>query len=231
MRNFPQVSYYYLFLAFFKNNKIILRSINFIGDHSKVNFNAHVFGMHLNEILEKYDGKFAHYSNEGPESLWYKFKQSLQNKKFDLSIGRQVLRAVMAKQVKHTKGAKGCCKELDITTEPTAKHDNSKIYTDGNNFFQVVGSTENGFLCAKCKTVHYRMVLPMQNNGEEQIEIDLAMVGIFFWPDKEFFTDGPLPLGLFDLPKDAILGHAALDVLPNGQNFLIKIPASREKYN
>ena len=61
--------------------------------------------MHLNEILEKYDGKFAHYSNEGPESLWYKFKQSLQNKKFDLSIGRQVLRAVMAKQVKHTKGA------------------------------------------------------------------------------------------------------------------------------
>ena len=105
MRNFPQVSYYYLFLAFFKNNKIILRSINFIGDHSKVNFNAHVFGMHLNEILETYDGKFAHYSNEGPESLWYKFKQSLQNKKFDLSIGRQVLRAVMAKQVKHTKRA------------------------------------------------------------------------------------------------------------------------------
>ena len=186
--------------------------------------------MHIFEILEKYDGKFAHYSNEGPESLWYKFKQSLQNKKFDLSIGRQVLRAVMAKQVKHTKGS-GCCKELYITTDPTAKHDNSKVYTDGNNFFQVVGSTENGYLCAKCKTVRYRMVLPMPSNGEDQIEIDLAMVGIYLWQDKEFLTDGPLPLGLYDVPKDAILGHASLDVLPTGEHFMIKIHASREKYN
>ena len=52
-----------------------------------------------------------------PGKVWWKFcpllqwrpwvvvVQSLQNKKFDLSIGRQVLRAVMAKQVKHTKGA------------------------------------------------------------------------------------------------------------------------------
>ena len=118
--------------------------------------------MHLNEILEKYDGKFAHYSNEGPESLWYKFKQSLQNKKFDLSIGRQVLRAVMTKQVKHAQGAKGCREELDITTEPTAKHDNSKIYTAGNNFYQVVGNcTETSYLCAKCITMRYRMVLPL----------------------------------------------------------------------
>ena len=186
--------------------------------------------MHLFDILENYDGKFAQYSNEGPESLWYKFKQVLQNKKFDLSIGRQVLRGVFAKQVKHTEG-KGCRRELCITTNPTAKHDNSKVYTDGNNFFQVVGTTENGYSCAKCQTVNYQMVMPSPFIGEDQIEINLSMVGIFLWREKEFLTDGPLPLGLYDIPKDEILGHATQDVLPSGQHFLIKIPASREKYN
>ena len=65
----------------------------------------------------------------------------------------------------------------------------------------------------------------------EDQEIDLSMLGIFLWQDKEFSSDGPLPLGLWEISKGEILGHASLDVLPNGQKFLIKIPASREKYN
>ena len=172
-------------------------------------YNAHVFG-HITKLRQL--APLTDTSAFPFESFYHQMKQS-----YALGTTSMCKQAILNVLMRIQEGGHSCKKPIIYKTKAASQSDDTLIFTEGHQMFQI-RSMEDGGTLFRCSKIHKSDYTVMVNDGKTML--DFGQIGVYTYDGVEDYNPADLAApNTMEVPKRDVQGKV---VLVHG--FLVTIP-------